>query len=312
LGLPSYGCDISPIAVAIARAKLASAASEAVLQLAGKFLAKEPQHVPDSAFFRRAFSPVTLRELCSIREGLLRIRIETDEATLLRAAALGCLHGPRSNNSSPASYFSNQMPRTFSSKPDYSLRYWKHHDLRPTRIPVLDVLRRKLERIPDLDTSVIGSFRRVTCADARLAKPYRHLRGSLLVVTSPPYYGMRTYIQDHWLRHWFLGGPEEVDYETAGQIRHSSHDDFVADLARVWNQLKNRAGSVDLYVRFGTIGSVKSDARKLFYASLEESGTWKLLSTRRAETACSGKRQADQMGLRDGPADEFDFHAVAA
>ena len=63
----------------------------------------------------------------------------------------------------------------------------------------------------------------------------------LLVITSPPYYGMRTYIQDQWLRHWFLGGRDEVDYEACTQFHHCSHDDFAADLARVWTHLKKRA-----------------------------------------------------------------------
>ena len=311
-GLRSYGFDVSPIAVAIARAKLSSASAEAILKLARVHFEIEPKHVPDQPFFRQAYSTQTLKELCSLREGLLRIRNETDESTLLRAAALGCLHGPRSKDLSSAGYFSNQMPRTFAPKPDYSVRYWRENDLKPPKVSVLRVLRRKLERISDLDAPALGSFRRVLCADARQAKPYRHLKGGLLVVTSPPYYGMRTYIQDQWLRHWFLGGPDEIDYEASTQLRHCSHDDFILDLARVWSHLKKRADKIDLYVRFGTIPSVKSDARELFKASLEESGDWELVSTRRARTASNGRRQADQMHPDSSSAEEFDFHAVAA
>ena len=311
-GLRSYGFDVSPIAVAIARAKLSSASAQAIVKLARKYLEIEPKHIPDQLFFRRAYSPRTLRELCSLREGLLRVRDETDESTLLRAAALGCLHGPRSRDMSRAGYFSNQMPRTFAPKPHYSANYWKEHGLKPPKVSVLHVLRRRLERISDLDAPSLSSFRRVRCADARQARPYRHLKGRLLVVTSPPYYGMRTYLQDQWLRHWFLGGPDEIDYKPYSQLRHRSHDDFVLDLARVWSHLKKRADKIDLYVRFGTIPSVKSDARELFRASLEESRDWKLVSTRRARTASDGKRQADQMHSNSSPAEEFDFHAVSA
>ena len=39
------------------------------------------------------------------------------------------------------------------------------------------------------------------------------------VVTSPPYYGMRTYLQDQWLRNWFLGGSSFVDYSSREGIR---------------------------------------------------------------------------------------------
>lgn len=311
-GLPSVGFDVSPIAVAIARAKLASAPAEAILELAESLLATEPSQVPDSSFFHKAYAKGTLRELCSLREGLLEIGRETDESVLLRAAVLGCLHGPRSKYVSNAGYFSNQMPRTFASKPAYSVRFWNKRGLCPPNVRVLDVLRRKLERIADLDKPHVGSFVRVRCADARYARPYRSLKGRLLVVTSPPYYGMRTYVQDQWLRNWFLGGPEEVDYGAGTHLRHSSHADFSEDLARVWSHLKKRSDEIELYVRFGTIHSAKSDARKLFKASLEESGGWKLISTRRARTASSGRRQAAQMQAESEPPDEFDFHARAA
>jgi hypothetical protein len=41
------------------------------------------------------------------------------------------------------------------------------------------------------------------------------------IVTSPPYYGMRTYLPDQWIRNWFLGGPPEVDYSIKGQLPHT-------------------------------------------------------------------------------------------
>ena len=38
---------------------------------------------------------------------------------------------PLSKNPKQRSYFSNQMPRTFASKPDYSVKFWKERGLRP-------------------------------------------------------------------------------------------------------------------------------------------------------------------------------------
>jgi hypothetical protein len=309
--LPSYGFDTSPVAVAIAKAKLSRAPAREVMALAEELLESEPRNVPDLPFFRGAYSNRTLKALCSLREGLLRIRKDSHASCLLRAAVLGCLHGPRALDLSQSGYFSNQMPRTFASKPDYSVRYWQNKALTPPQVSVLNVIKRKIERIPDLDAPIIGSFRRIKCADARRAEFYRRLRGRLLVVTSPPYYGMKTYIQDQWLRHWFLGGPPEVEYKTEVQLSHSSHSDFVQDLVGVWNNLKRRADKIDLYVRLGTISSVKSDAQQLFRASLEESGGWRLVDTQRARTASEGKRQADQMNGESRAQDEFDFHAEA-
>ena len=122
---------------------------------------------------------------------------------------------------------------------------------------------------------------------------------------------MRTYVQDQWLRMWFLGGDEEIDYASHSQLRHTGHDIFIEDLAKVWKNIVKRAqDEAHLYVRFGSIPSAKSDAREIMKASLEEAGDWKLISVRNAHTSQSGKRQADQMGRDSDPASEYDFHAV--
>jgi len=311
LGLRSYGLDTSPIATAIAQAKLASAEIENVIALAERLVAKAPSDVPKSQFFKRAFSKETLLQICSLREGLLHEKKLSAESAILRAAALGCLHGPLPNGSGTPSYFSNQMPRTFSSKPDYSLRYWIARDMFPPEVSVVDVLTKKLKRITDLKTESPSSFENVKCLDARKATSFSRIKGPIVAVTSPPYYGMRTYVQDQWLRMWFLGGKEVINYENQNQLCHSGHERFITDLAKVWGNIGKRAqDEAHLYVRFGSIPSAKSDARKILKASLEEAGQWKLVSVRNAKTSNSGKRQADHMGRESIPSVEFDFHAV--
>lgn len=310
-GLKSYGFDTSPIATAIARAKLASASLEDVIALGERLVARTPKHVPETAFFKRAFSKTTLRELCSLRDGLLAERKPSDASAILRAAALGCLHGPMVKGDGTPSYFSNQMPRTFASKPDYSVRFWKERGLLPPRVAVMDVLQKKLERIVDLDSEAHGRTRNIRCSDARKAKTFAGMSAAGLTITSPPYYGMRTYVQDQWLRMWFMGGSEEIDYDSLDQLSHTGHDAFIADLAKVWRNVgKHSIDGAHLYVRFGTLPSAKSDAKHLLKSSLEEADGWRLVSVRNAMTAHAGKRQADQMGMESDPAEEYDFHAV--
>jgi hypothetical protein len=197
LGLKSYGFDTSPIAAAIARAKLASASLEDVIALGEKLVAVAPKNIPETRFFKRAFSKATLRELCSLREGLLAEKNPSDASAILRAAALGCLHGPMVMDHGTPSYFSNQMPRTFASKPDYSLRFWKERDLFPPQISIIDVIKKKLERISDLESDAHGCTRNIKCSDARKAKTFAGLSELALTITSPPYYGMRTFGQAH-------------------------------------------------------------------------------------------------------------------
>jgi hypothetical protein len=312
LGFKAYGLDTSPIAAAIAQAKLASATVEDVMALAEELVATKAKDIPDAPFFRTGFSKSTLAELCSLRDGLLKARL-SDEAAILRAAALGCLHGPLAKDSGTPSYFSNQMPRTFSSKPDYSVRFWKQHDIKAPEASVLAVLRKKLSRIGDIDGPSEGRLANVKCKDARMAASYRNVDTASLTITSPPYYGMRTYVEDQWLRNWFIGGPAEIDYRNEQQLRHTGHDIFVSDLAKVWKNVhKASKDGAHLYIRFGAIPSVKSDPRELLKASLKEAGSWDLVSVRNAKTAESGKRQAVQMGRESAPAAEFDFHAIRA
>jgi hypothetical protein len=311
LGLTSHGFDTSPIAAAIARAKLASATLEDVLALGEALIAKPPKHVPQSAFFKRAFEKRTLVQLCSLREGLLTQDRPSNASAILRAAALGCLHGPMLKGEGVPSYFSNQMPRTFASKPDYSLQFWKDRDLFPPVASVMEVIRKKLERINDLESDSFGRLSNVHCSDSRRSRTFRNVKKASLTITSPPYYGMRTYVQDQWLRMWFMGGPEDIDYESHDQLCHTGHEAFIVDLAKVWKNVhKHSKRGAHLYVRFGSLPSAESDAKSVLRRSLERAGGWTLVSVRNAATSEAGKRQANQMGRESEASEEYDFHAI--
>ena len=312
LGLVARGVDSSAIAVAIARAKLATVDTAKALELASQYL--EEHHgevVPESEFFKRAFHPLVLRNICSIRRGLLNRRRETDATVLLRAAMLGCLHGPMNKVPDRRAYFSNQMPRTFASKPDYSVKYWREKGLEAPQVDVLHVLRLKLSRLAPSPPEQRGAICNVLLGDSRTAAALpRAFRDFSVVVTSPPYYGMRTYVEDQWLRDWFLGGPEHVAYARSVQLEHTGQGVFAESLGKVWkNMARSAAERLDMYVRFGCIPSARVDAKALMRASMDASGiTWKEVSVRSASTAASGRRQADHMATGSTAAIEYDFH----
>lgn len=314
LGLAAWGIDSSPVAVAIARAKLASCDIEAPLELAARFISEtDPEKVPDSPFFRAVYHPGTLRDICALRESLLQLNSETDASVILRAAALGCLHGPLPKHIENAGYFSNQMPRTYASKPDYAVRYWKERGLKAPQIDVLRVLRRKIERLTGLTKVSPSPVAQVLHGDARSADVFQSIAAlPSIVITSPPYYGMRTYVQDQWLRNWFLGGPAHVDYSAGPQLDHGGKDAFAKSLGEVWRnigELSSGAETLHMYVRFGIIPSAAVNAKEIFRNSLDESGiNWRLISIRAADSADAGKRQADQMKTDSAAAIEFDFH----
>jgi hypothetical protein len=299
-GHKAFGIDCSPIAIAIARAKLAQTTDANVIELAERILEETRNvSVPKGEFWEWAYAPVTLRQVCILREGLRVMR--SGVAGMLRAICLGAMHGPLSKSPEQRAYFSNQMPRTFASKPDYSVRYWRAQDLQPTPVDVLQVIKRRVARL-ELNTlpDCIGTPR-ISTADARLARGYASIRGKIdLVITSPPYYGMRTYVADQWLRNWFLGGPSEVPYGEQCFLSHQSPDAFAESLSQVWDRVGERlSGRGRMFIRFGAIPSRKRDPRKIMDASLEHSRfSWEIRHVRRAESAASGKRQACHMGSR--------------
>jgi hypothetical protein len=312
LGLNSRGIDSSPVAVAIAKAKLCKVDIEKTLQLAQSYIeANNKVEIPETEFFDYAFTPKVLTQICSIREALLNIRRENHLTVLLRAAMLGCLHGPRNKSLATQSYFSNQMPRTFSSKPDYSVKFWKSRDLLPPVVDVIDVLRRKISRLNDLELPQNTSLSDVMLGDSQLKGVLPLSRYDFsVIVTSPPYYGMRTYVEDQWLRNWFLGGDIVVKYGSQEQLRHTGKDIFAESLGAVWkNMAGTRADSLHMYVRFGAIPSSKVNPKDLIYASLEASGIkWQTISIRKAATASSGNRQATHMSTNSDAGTEYDFH----
>ena len=311
LKMKAWGVDVSPIAVAVAKAKLAQCSKESVMDLAGRLIGSvSPVDIPETPFFEAAYHRDTLKELCALREGLMGLEAETEEAVVLKAAALGCLHGPLSKHVEKAGYLSNQMPRTYAAKPDYAVRFWKDRELLPRKVSTLEVINRKIERLEGLDSSSGNSVWQVVQGDARSQDAYpEECRGFSVVVTSPPYYGMKTYVQDQWLRNWFLGGPPSVDYSGGVQLDHGGQEAFAMSLAKVWdNMAQLGSDGLNMYVRFGVIPSATVDPKALFRASLEASKSdWKVVSIRSAKTAAEGKRQAGQMRASSKAAVEYDF-----
>jgi hypothetical protein len=309
-GLRAFGADVAPVAVAIARAKLANTTLEAVIDLYDTLI-ETPRRVPVPVgeFWSWAFRPEVLRTLCQLRSGLATKR--SDAATLLRAVILGGLHGPRAKTANGASYFSNQMPRTFAAKPDYAVRFWRRERRKPPKVDVRAIIEKRTRRVlAHAIRRPLSSPIDVLCADSRSAAAYERLEGKIThVVTSPPYYGLRTYSQDQWLRHWFLGGSHTVDYSVVPGLDHGSPDTFSQSLARVWDQIGSRAAEgIQLCIRFGGIRSRHTSAEDILRHSFSESDCpWRIVTRHRASSASDGRRQALQMQTKHDPIEESDY-----
>lgn len=308
LGLSSLGVDSSPVAAAITAAKLVTASVDDILHEARWLLAeREARHIPAGEFWHWAFHPTVLDALCRLREAFLE---DCASATriALRGIVLGALHGPR-QKSFPG-YFSNQCPRTYAPKPAYALRFWQRRGLTPEPVDVLAVIERRVRRFYGTASAINGAVRWADSREPEALQPETPETRFAWVITSPPYYGMRTYIPDQWLRHWFVGGPERVDYSQHGQIAHAGPEAFAADLRRVWrNAARVSSETARLVVRFGCLADRRADPLELIKNSLADSG-WRIDAIREAGSAALGKRQADAfLRLRSKPRVEYDVWA---
>jgi hypothetical protein len=309
-GIATFGMDSSPIAAAIAGAKLCSTTARRVEQAARCVLedGTEPADIPRGCFWRWMYHEEVLHAICKLREAFLR-DCRSDARKVLRAIIIGALHGPMTKT--VASHLSNQSPRTYAPKPAYALRFWRDRNLRPPKIDVLEVVRVRSERFLSEGAERVEGMIRI--GDSRNLADYPDIKIGL-AITSPPYYGMRTYIPDQWLRSWFLGGPTRVDYQhLTREIQHASPKAFATELRSVWNALALKAAKgARLVVRFGSINDRNVDHVALLKESLCNSG-WMLQTIVEAGDANIGKRQANQFRLNDStPRPEHDFYAVLA
>lgn len=310
LGLHSVGIDSNPVAVAISQAKFVHVRPNAVAKSCRDILTKrERVEVPSGEFWERCYHPRTLTEICRVREAL-NDEDRSPVRKALRAVMLGALHGPLRKKGEP-DYLSNQMPRTYAAKPSYAVKFWKREGYVAPSVDVTALVRRRAARFfSALPPATQGCVIR---GDSRVVNLHPHLpKRAAWVITSPPYLGMRTYVQDQWLRNWFVGGPPQPQYSVTGQLSHDSPGEFAHQLSLVWRNLASVCkDDARMVIRFGGIHDRKHDPHAILLKSLHYSADcgWSLATSRNAGTAKKGRRQAEQFGLNlEKPVAEYDFY----
>jgi hypothetical protein len=106
LGLKTFGIDTSAVAVAATKARLAYASPSEILYEAARLLRQRKlvTDLPSTTFWRMAFHPETLSDICILREALNSKKADPQIAPALMGIMLGALHGGRSyGSSSPSS-----------------------------------------------------------------------------------------------------------------------------------------------------------------------------------------------------------------
>lgn len=308
--LPSVGIDSNPVAAAIAAAKFVDVEPTDIAKECKNILADdlEPENIPEGRFWDLCYHPLTLNQICKLREELLR-DCSTDTRIALRALILGILHGPLRKGL--PSYLSNQMPRTYGTKPNSAIRFWEKRQLYPNKIDVAEVVERRahytFSHLPPASDGMVLQ------ADSRNAIDNLISARFTWVITSPPYYGMNSYFPDQWLRNWFMGDKSTVNYTHDKQIPHASELKFIEGLSQVWKRTEEVCvPGAHLIIRFGALPSLACNPSLLLKESLKKADCgWKVKRTIDAGHAAHGKRQSEQFKQNIGNAlDEIDIHAV--
>jgi hypothetical protein len=311
LHLKAIGIDSNPLAAVLTDAKLVHTTPQAIVEAMRSILEDVPssRSRPRGEFWDLAFRPEVLSILCRLRQGLME-NCATPARRALRAIILGALHGPKTKRFSRSSYFSNQCPRTYAPKPDYAVRFWRKRRMQPRQVNVERIVSARAERY-FAGSAPHPPGGHAVKADARRPGALGAFRGTIdWIITSPPYYGMRTYAPDQWLRLWFLGGPTRPNYAEAEQLTHASPEAFANDLRRVWKNLAHRtADDCRLVVRFGAINDRKLDPVELLRTSLRDTG-WRITTVHAAGQPPRGRRQAEHFGTTSQLLDEFDVWAT--
>ncbi len=238
----AIACDVNPVAYCVSAAKAATPSLSQVVRelrrLQTDFIFGSPRIERElhklPQFFARAFHSDSLRALLFLRSALEWRQLPTHR--FIAALVLGHLHGEsdRSRN-----YLSNQMPHTISTKPEYSLRYWRKHRLEAPYRDVFELLvDRARYRLADGSPSRRGKV--AMCDARRVSKKFAALEGKVAaVITSPPYLDVTNFEEDQWLRLWFLGGPPLPSYRRVSHDdRHRSHARYWSFLTEVWKGIR--------------------------------------------------------------------------
>jgi hypothetical protein len=304
-----FGCDLNSVAVCVSNAK---ADPPDYGELCGRLetLSQSKVKIDNSLakdeFFNACFHPETLQQLLLLRRTLNWRRNRSDR--FIAALVLGSLHGESHRSER---YFSNRMPRTISTKPTYSVGWWKKHKLHPPKRDVFKILKGMIDfRYASERPIARGLIKQVDARNAIIAFP--KLEGCVsLVITSPPYLDTTNFEEDQWLRLWFLGGPTRPKSRAHGDDRHGEEDRYWDFLTEAWAGmgplLKRQAHVI---VRIGGKRLSKDEIETGLTESLEEGLDKKLsLLGSKSSEITSGQARTFQPAAAM-PSTEHDFHFV--
>jgi hypothetical protein len=201
------------------------------------------------------------------------------------------------------------MPRTISTKPDYSVRWWRHHGYEPPEREVFSILRGEIDyRFLTPPPKGTGEVLQGDVRTASLLFPA--LAGQVkLVITSPPYLDTTHFTEDQWLRLWFLGGEERPKRIPYSDDRHTSVTNYWRFLQESWAGIRGLLSpDAHLIIRIGGAKIGLEEITEGLLRSMQEGLDNSLSVFGRKKSEISGGQVRSFQTKVKGPRFEYDFH----
>lgn len=309
-GRKGIGCDSNPVAACLSQAKANSPQLGTILtriselqKKCRRFSSSGPETTDE--FFTTCFHENTLQQLLFLKKKLEWRTSRVD--CFIAALALGCLHGESHRTEA---CFSNRMPRTISTKPGYSVRWWRKNKCLPPNRDVYPILAaaaayRYASPLPPLNGKVVECDVRTVGSHLR---SFKERVG--LVITSPPYMDITDYHEDQWLRLWFLGG---LMRPAAGQGRDDRHrivENYWRFLSEAWQGIAPLLNDFSqIVIRIGGTRLGPDELREGLAASLRTTGYKIRLREYRQSDIKNGQKRIFSPSAPAGVEHDFRFSA---
>jgi hypothetical protein len=308
-GREAAGCDLHPVAVCITGAKCDPPDRDEVVfrlrELEDSFSILPPSVLSDdmAIFFANCFHEDTYEQVRYLRANLNWRTDRTDR--FIAALCLGALHGESHRS---ANYFSNRMPRTISTKPGYSVRWWEKNGYVAPHRDAFVILRGMVGY--RFHTPPPEKRGEVAESDARKAGfSFPHLEGRVTdIITSPPYLDTTNYREDQWLRLWFLGD-EKKSSQTRDDGRHYNKTLYWTFLKEAWEGIEPLlAPKARMVIRIGGRRLTKEEMFDSLLTSLKEATGRHIRPADDGVTTPVRRTQANSFrGAKASPTVEHDF-----
>lgn len=210
LGRNSLGIEINPVGWLYGKVKLKPADKENVIDRLLEIYNKRNyyNHSLDQMpeFFRICYCDEVLKFLLAARNHLDWKKNNVD-ATLMSILLIY-------SHAKLGEGLSNQMRMTKSMGMNYSVEWWKKHnmtnppDINPAEFILKKIVWRYQKGKPEINESAVVFGDSSTELKKIVERALNNDIKFSLLFTSPPYYSITDYHADQWLRLWLLGGPE--------------------------------------------------------------------------------------------------------